>query len=108
MGTGEDIERLRNDVSCLFEENKKMRERVTKLEEKGCSWDDKIDELKTSMKEFQALVMSQLGTLSTQITTLINAPAHKLASRWENIVRQVLGYGVVALVTWLVAKGGLQ
>jgi outer membrane murein-binding lipoprotein Lpp len=108
MSMEEDIERLRNDVAGLYEENKSMRERLTKLEEKGCSWDDKIDELKTSMKELAASVTAQLTTLSGQINTLINAPAQKLAARWEDIVKQVLEYVVIAFVAYIIAKGGLK
>ena len=108
MGTEEDIERLRNDVSGLYEENKAMRDRLTKLEQQGCSWDDKIDELKASLKELSEKMMGQLAQLSVQITTLINAPAQKTASRVEELVRQALGVLVVAFITYVLAKGGLK
>jgi peptidoglycan hydrolase CwlO-like protein len=108
VGTEEDVERLRNDVSGLYEENKVMRERITKLEEKGCSWDDKIEELKMSFKDFSAVMAARFDGLSSQINTLINAPAQKLASRWEDVMKQVLGYLAVAAVVYLLAKGGLK
>lgn len=113
MGELEDIDRLRNDIADLYEQQRAVQQRLTRLEERSDNRDEKIEELKQSLKELHAQIKTmeeaiecRLSQIAANVQTIANAPATKLAGRWEEAIKAFLALAVGALFAWLI-KGAL-
>jgi chromosome segregation ATPase len=107
MDTDEDIARLRTDISELYDQCRDHGSRLTRLEERSDNRDKAVEELKASIKELEAKVEAALSALGDKIQALINAPAQKVAGRWDRAVETIIALAVGALIAWLVGKVGL-
>lgn len=108
MGNEEDIARLRSDISDLYDQCRDFGVRVTRLEERSDNRDTRLEELKVTIKELESMVQTSLSDLSAKIQTLINAPAQKVAGRWDEIVKIVLAVGATAIVTYALSRLGIK
>jgi hypothetical protein len=106
MSVEEDILRHRNDIADLYEKLRCAVERVIKLEAEAVSRNEKIEDLKEQIGDLKTLVTEKLEALSIQITALSNAPAQKVASRWDEAVKAALVVAVTAGVTYLLTQLG--
>ena len=108
MGEAEDILRLRDDISDLYEQSRGMQQRLTRLEERSDNRDEKIEELKQSLKDLHAQIKmmeeaieSRLSEISKSVQTIANAPAQKIAGRWEQVIMGGLLVIVTAGITYV-------
>ena len=105
---GDDFERLRDDIGELYNTFRDLLSRVIKLEERSDNRDEKLEELKTSIKALEEQVGRKLDALSCQIATLINAPAQKVAGRWNDSVKIIFSVVLTAVIMYLLDKAGLR
>lgn len=106
MGTEEDIVRLRNDVAELYELHRETQARVVRLEADSVNRDDKIGELKASIRELETMIREGLAGLSAQVSALARAPAEKVAGRWDEAVKTIIALAVGAAVAYLIGRRG--
>jgi len=104
MGTEDDVTRLREDVGELYGMHRDMQARVVKLEADSTNRDDKIDELKATIRELEIMVRDGMALLSSQLSTLSQAPAQKIASRWEGALSAAITALVGAAILYIGSK----
>jgi predicted nucleic acid-binding Zn-ribbon protein len=108
LGTEDDIERLRGECQQLGEENKSIRSRLDRLEERFINRDEKIEGLMKDMADLKKQVTEGLTGLSIQIQNLANAPAQKVAGRWDEALKTAITALVGGAVVYALARGGLS
>ncbi len=107
MSTDDDVARLRGDVSELYGMNRDIHARVVKLEADSANRDDKIDELKNTIRELETMVRDGMASLSLQISAIAQAPAQKIASRWEGALSAAITAIVGAALLYIGSGIGL-
>jgi chromosome segregation ATPase len=107
MGTDEDIARLRGDISELYDQCREHGSRLTRLEERSDNRDKALEDLRASIKDLEAKVEAAIAALGDKIQALINAPAQKVAGRWDMIAGNALLLITGAVVAWLIGRIGL-
>ncbi|MFA5165404.1 MAG: hypothetical protein WC481_07570 [Candidatus Omnitrophota bacterium] len=107
MGTDEDVARLRGDISELYDQCRDHGSRLTRLEERSDNRDKALEDLRESIKTLEAKVEAAISALGEKIQALINAPAQKVAGRWDMIVSNALLLATGAIVAWLIGRFGL-
>lgn len=107
MGTEDDIERLRDDTAQLYDENKEIRSRLDRLEERFINRDEKIEGLQKDMVDLKEKFATGIAGLSLQITNLANAPAQKVASRWDELLKVATSALVGGVIAYALKKAGI-
>lgn len=97
MGADEDMERMRESITDLQDENKTLRSRLDRLEVQVSNFGEKFDELKASF----GLLAGKVDNLVFQIQNLINLPAQKVSARWDEAVKVLLALVIGAIFTLL-------
>lgn len=114
MGEADDIMRLRDDIADLYEQTRAVQQRLTRLEERSDNRDEKIEELKQSLKDLheqiklmECAIESRLAEIAQSVQTIANAPAQKIAGRWDQLVMAGAVAIVTAVLAYIVGRGGL-
>jgi len=104
MGNEDDILRLRNDVAELYELHRDTQARIVRLEADSVNRDDKIGELKASIRELETMIRTGLAGLSAQVSALAKAPADKIAGRWEEVIKTLITLGAGAAFAYFIGR----
>lgn len=112
MGELEDIQRLRDDVADLYEQTRAVQQRLTRLEERSDNRDEKIEELKQALKDLheqiktmECAIESRLAQISDSVQIIANAPAQRIASRWDQLLMGGALVILTAALTYFIAGG---
>ena len=109
MGTEDDIARLRDDIADLYEHTRAVQQRLTRLEERSDNRDEKIEELKQALKDLheqikmmECAIEARLSQIADSVQTIANAPAQRIASRWDQLLMGGALVVLTALLTYLI------
>jgi predicted nucleic acid-binding Zn-ribbon protein len=96
MSMENDIIRIRDELTELHAKNLEYEKRIATVEERGDRREADMTRIEQGTEKALSKLEGMIQSLSAQISTLQNAPAHKLATRWDDIVKSVLSWGAVA------------
>jgi predicted nucleic acid-binding Zn-ribbon protein len=99
-----DIERIRDDIAQLYTRTSESGTNISALVERDKVREDSILKLESAMERGMSKLEGMIQALSAQVTALQTAPARKIESRYNDAVKQAIGWIIAAGLAFAAAK----